>query len=153
MIQGPNNTIYTQLLNRGPQTMRELDGTRISPKQRQDGVMKFNPSCNASGGYGNPSGRTLPIYYIEGKHTENTVIQKWLEVNDKQLKRVTDPMLHKRISAYGTAFKEASREVLDNPATHDGYSGEDNPYEPGGTCPMCGEEYSKNLPSHLPCDS
>lgn len=141
---------YIQLANRGPLTMAELEQSDLNPTQRQTGIRKFRPKSQSQGGNNSRSGRTVPVYYLHKKHQPKTVIKKWLDVNEEALEGISNRQLHYRICEFGQDWKEASRDVLDNLAPHDG-SVDVNP-DPGGTCPMCNAEYDGYLPNHLPCD-
>ena len=134
--------VWRKLSNEGPQPI----SGKIQYQLKQDGVRKFNPRSNYHGNAIQGGGQKESIWYIDGKHDPETVIQKWLDVNESRVAELPNKALHWRIKEYGEEFKKASREIL-------GPFGEDHNGQYGGAspgeCPICGEDYEFNLPTHL----
>lgn len=142
---------FSLLVNKGPQPAGELPYSYVSPEQRRDGVTKFDPK---SGNHHNPSesgGKPVPVYYIEGKHSPEIIVQKWLESNEEVVEKRGEKSIHHLISSSGDGFREASRDAL-GPFEQPHMDGNDHARQ-GGECPVCGKEYDGLLPDHLPeCD-
>lgn len=136
---------YEQLLKGGPQHLK--NGTTLA--SRRYGVAKFDLS-GARGGTLRGGGTTQTVYYIPSEHDPKAVIEEWLTINGTARENLPDIALHQRISAYGSEWKEASRELLDDLSHPSQRKGESKDYN-GTRCPNCGKPFRK-LPSHLPCD-
>jgi len=148
MPQKRNSKTYTKLLNEGPLSYAELPHSP-NYEQRKDGVRKFNPSSSYRGSSAQGGGKKTLIYYIEGEHAKESVIKKWLKENQKAVEELSKRALHWRFADYGEEWKQTSREILGPfEAQTDDMKG-----ATGGTCPLCGVEFSRALPDHLPeCD-
>lgn len=137
---------YTELLNDGP---RAFDTHRITTAMRRDGVRKFKPTGSTGGGGGGKASgfgaNHRAVYYVEGKHEPEAVLESYLEANPHVPENVGDRSLHWRICQSYPDFKEASRAVL-GPINDARGGGDDGT---GGECPFCGTEYSRHLPDHL----
>lgn len=141
------NKRYNALMNEGPQTAVELDDSHgFNSEARRDGVRKFHPISAYYGDSQTGSGKTRAVFYIDGKHNPETVIQKWLDANPKMTENISNWALHQRVSRYGDEWTDASYELL-GPFDIGGNGGE---REMGGNCPLCDAEYDRQLPDHLP---
>lgn len=138
-------TFYQELLNDGPKRNPSNEKRNISQEQRQDGIRKFNAN-------GTRGSRTVSIYYIQGKHSPETVVRTWLEENEHALEEYDTRSIHQRIARYGQDFKDASRNVFKERNEWEWNTGG----ESGGVdtkqvviCPFC-EQEQRELPAHLP---
>jgi hypothetical protein len=111
---------------------------------RRDGVRKLNIGNSNLGDHLQGGGRKTPVYYIEGEHDERTVVETWVDNNQKVVEEVSAKALNWRCPK---EFRPALKDVLDIEFSKPEGHGE---WERGGTCPMCGEDYSRQLPDHLP---
>lgn len=148
-VENKQSKNYRALLEDGPQPASELPtSSTISPKDRQAGANRFDPkSNNAQGNAATSGGQTKVVYFIEGVHDPEEIIDVWCEVNERAVERLPSQSLHQRISEYGEGWKAASRERFE---FHTEGGGENNGPD-GGECPLCGATYSGALPDHLPC--
>lgn len=131
---------WTYLANNGPSPPEDLP-YEPNPSQRRDGIRKFQ----LPGGHGKAKvlkGRPSCIYYIEGKHDPQTVLEAYYGLNPRVRKELDKRTLHMKTATLGDGFKEASRELL-------------GPFESfakghgdGGLsdweCPLCGETIQAN---------
>lgn len=157
MSSGPQkgSGVYNSLLNNGPQTKAEL-GCTPNTTLRQDGVWSFRPyHARNSHSPGTVGSGTVAVYYIKGKHSPKSVIRKWLDVNDIKEQPIPNRTIHRRISKHDEAFRESSYEILGPFETRaDGEElGEAVKEGQQGECPLCGENYTRGLAKHLPCDN
>lgn len=157
MSSGPQkgSRMYAQLANHGPQTNAELGGSP-NTNLRQDGVWSFRPNhARNSHPSGTVGGGTMAVYYIKCKHSPETVIRKWLDVNDIEDQPIPNRTIHRRIAKHDEAFREPSQEILGpfEPRGNHENHGEAVKEGQKGECPLCGEDYTRGLARHLPCDN
>lgn len=147
MTHPPDSKIFTHLLNSGPCTADDLPGasTSFGPELRQDGLRKFK----IPGGHGDIDAglgtNQTPVYYADGKHSPESVIEAWRNANQSSLEHLSSWSLHHKIARNYTGFKDASREV---------FGPFESPNQGGGSglsdddCPFCGSEMS-SFPVHV----
>lgn len=131
---------YDYLIENGPTSRDELPHT-ITIECREAGVcsFKFRKGHNGSGSR---------VYFIDGEHSEENVIETWASENETIVEKLNDTELH---SSCPKRFRAALKDVCD---LHLSYGDSDRPvgYTQGGTCPLCGESHSQSLARHLPCE-
>ena len=132
---------WVYLANNGPSTNKELPNhPRYS--DRQDGVRKFNLKASYSGSSASGGSQKVPVYYIDGKHDPRRVVEIWIKNNRLAVENVPGKALYWRCPE---EFRPHLKDLLNIEfQKHGGDSGI------GGTCSMCGEEYDRHLPDHLP---
>jgi hypothetical protein len=146
-----SNKVWNEISNNGPCTQDELS-RQPTQEIRRDGVRRFYPRSSHNGSTDATGMKTFAVYYIEGKHKPKSIIRKWLQKNNKMTEKLSNWALHQRISSCGEKWKEASRELLGPFETGRKHGEKGGSYEPGGTCALCGEEYTRSYRDHLPCD-
>lgn len=130
-----NSDTFTKLLNEGPQPLE-----KVRYRVRQDGARKFDLGRTGTV-------KTYSVWFIEGKHDPETVITNWLEINNTS--NLTDFELHQKISRYGDEFRKASSRILGPFNTN---AGGDMGKSDEKTCPLCGDDYTGELPAHITND-
>jgi hypothetical protein len=136
---------WVYLANNGPTPTNELPN-KPTVTDRQDGVQKFNIQAGATHGGGfSGGGQKSGIYYIREKHSKKAVIEAWLEANEKTVKQNNSWSLHQ---ACPESFRPALKDVID--VTQPERENIGGAHEKGGECPACGQEYTRQLPDHLP---
>jgi len=134
-----SSKVWNKVANSGPLVADELPYF-ATINARKDGVQKFN----ISGGVLS----TKSVWYIEGKHSPRTVLERWIEANENAVNKTGNYKIHHQVAINRPKFKDASKELL-GPFESRG------PKNPDGTtsmnCPFCGENIN-GLPDHLPCD-
>lgn len=125
------------LVNRGPLPASDFDGG-LSSYIKQDGATTFKVSTK----------NETSVVYIDGKHSPKAVVQTWVDLNQSEVDRLGKWATFSRIRRHGSEWANVARDVL-GPFDRNHGGGE---HTAGGTCPICGDEYTNNLPDHLPCD-
>lgn len=143
------NAVMNSLINEGPQAKEELPG-EPSSYLKQDGMARFDlPPAKGSTA---KTGITTSVYYVEWKHSELQVLEKFFDLNPHTREKASDWSLHIKLCEKGDGWKEASRDFLDNPNRPGSENGPWNENEPQEQfCPFCGES-CQNIPRHLPCE-
>jgi len=135
-----NSKKYNSLLNEGPQYFDYTGNLK-----RMDGVRKFNRRPSSKGSSVGGNGHTKTVLYIEGKHSPQKVIEKWLDVNDIDPDEANRASLHYIISRHGDEFNKASKEIISLDRSDRG-GHVDGRYDK--ECPFCEKSISL-IPAHL----
>lgn len=152
MERATTSVVYEYLKEHGPSTSDELPH---QPKytDRRRGLVSFRLTGAGTGG-STTSGigsNQYSVYYILDMHAVDDVVEKWMETNPQSVENTPAHALWAKTRRRGKEWGDAIRELLDEDPCSD--MGGDTGGERGGTCPLCGEEYSDVLPNHLPCDN
>lgn len=138
-----------ELMHHGPSRSEIFGGGNLNPEARRDhSIAKFNPSSKRSGVLGG----TKAVYYLEGDHEPDAVIEKWIEINAEQFESngVTTENVSRALGhgKFDTAWQNLKREnefdALETPSR--GNRGEQGSQEI--ECPVCGETVGQ-LSNHL----
>lgn len=144
MTRGPkpgSRNAYVYLANNGPQAGEDLPNSPQA-SDKDAGVRKFNLKANHNGGSVNGGGNKAAVYYIEGKHTPESVVRAWKDANELTVERVSGWALNQRAPE---KFRSAIREVIGFEREFGGGGGD----KESRACPFCDKEV-KRLPNHLP---
>lgn len=102
------------LKTNGPSTMAEMPGSsdvKTSARQRQ--MRKFRPRVGPkSAEEPVTSRRAFTVWYLEDEHDPADVLDKWLEVNEGLVGRVSPRAALMAVNAVGPEFKAVSKERL-----------------------------------------
>lgn len=132
---------WVYLANNGPSPSTELPN-QPHYTDRQDGVRKFNLTSNYLGSSAQGGGTKTPVYYIDGKHNPKAVVKSWVENNQLSVEKLSGKALYWRCpEEFRPHLKDLLNIEFQKPGGDSGI---------GGTCSMCGEEYDRHLPDHLP---
>lgn len=89
------------------------------------------------------------VAYLRDEHSKREVVEKWLLVNHETVKRNDKHALYRSLlSNAGREWKDALAGVWEDrgwPKIHDNHQPGENS---GGTCPLCGEDYTRDFPYH-----
>lgn len=118
------------------------------PSDRQLGVRKFNLQPKRNGAVTSGVGAQTYVYYIEGEHTTQEVVDVWVDANEKALEKGNDSSIHWRTPK---EFRDAMSEHLGD-LSHNQRGMRRGEHDNSGECPLCGEKYTNSLPNHLPCE-
>lgn len=149
--------VYDYLMENGPTPKPKLveslgfcEGWCPSYRQREEwGITTFQVELPKTG-YG---GRAEGIFYVFGEHSQEAIVEAWIEENapealkdEEEAKRIIDTFRRE-----GRNCRRALRSVLDRydvgKVGAGGLRGKLG--ERGGVCPLCDEEFSGFLPTHL----
>lgn len=139
---------YEELVRNGPLTEKEMGvGGGLSVDDRERGARKFRLywSTGARGMSGNDQSQ---VWYLPDRHHPSEVVNKWVVENQHIVDESNPRSILLLSSEYGDEFREALKEHVE-PIVTNPVGGSGNH---GGTCPLCGAEYSRHLPDHLPCN-
>jgi hypothetical protein len=140
--------VYGRIRDEGPLPASAVNTDSIT-SARVKGVKRFRIPSNSPGNTTGIGGHQDPVYYIDA-HTPQEIVEVWVENNQTAIEVAGEWSIHHRISRHGEAFKQASYDLF-APFEHLSER-ENNGGEKGGECSLCGEEYERSLPRHLPCD-
>ena len=89
------------------------------------------------------------VYHLE-EHNKRSVIRRFLELNPRLVDAKDKAGFHRAVRSHGNSWLEAARAVSDD------YFDRPERLQQGGwiekgeqTCPMCGETFEGQLPTHL----
>ena len=116
----------------------------LSISNRLVGVASFSPPRKANGRIG---GRAEVVYYLIDEHDEEAVLREFLDANPSLVENTKASGLRLRLDdPWGDAFMDVWRDYYDEYEAG-GDDGGERSYD--GTCPLCGSEYTGQLPAHL----
>lgn len=94
------------LREHGPATLEELPTVAVTVGDRMDGVWEFYPAgCNSPA---DPTGdQVTPVYYLEGEHDREAVIQTFLDVNSRVVEAKTRQGLRGILRRQGRQWHDA----------------------------------------------
>ena len=133
---------YIYVAMNGPCEHSELP-IRPTSYDKIAGLRRYN--LEASADSTKRGGKANPVYYVEGLHDEESVVECWADANQAIVERSTDAQLNRQTPS---RWRPVMRSVLgltnlsNNP---DGNT--ETSY--GGVCGLCGEEYEAYIAYHL----
>jgi hypothetical protein len=144
--------LWDELIERGPQPTKELnaDTGKVPYPTRLAGLTNFRPTTSTNGGAVSGGGHKLTIYYIEGEHTPRQVVEAWFEANPHTVETHTKHALTHRMAKYGSEYAAAVLDILDETDNSEPHATGNTGPTAYGACPICDEDLSGSLASHLP---
>lgn len=141
-----SSEVFWELVRDGPKAKKSFPhGVKPYVTSLYD-IRSFDIGSSHSGGFP----RTCSVVYLNEYHDPEDVVDEWSDFNEDALER------------YGPFSQHTVHMKTSNPFTDvvigGNYSWVDDDYaqstnsanfEPGGTCPICKEEYPDRLPNHL----
>lgn len=140
-----DNKIVPFLRKHGPSRFDELPVTKVSVEIRRDyGVRRI--LLTGSQGSVKRKGRQVPIWYIDQEHDPKDVVRRYIDENLDTM-NYTKSALTQLFNGHSKELGAAWQSIADEYDTIEVDTGGAN--QLGGTCSLCGKDYSRSLAAHL----
>lgn len=130
------------LIENGPTIFHEMPNTPHFRNVRH-GVQAFQVTLGGTGQVASAPEKPERVYYIQGTHDPQDVVDVWAENHQKTIEEAPDRAIHRNTPK---KFREAMLEYIEPD-----YGKGERPGG-GGDCPICGEYYVHSLPYHMQND-